>query len=616
MSADRGAEGTPDAGAGRSGALKALGLLVATLIAYTPALHGAFLWDDDFHVAQNATLRTLAGLVRIWSEPQAIQQYYPLTHTSFWIEYHLWGTGTLGYHVVNVLLHVANALLLQRVLARLRVPGAWLAAAIFAVHPIEVESVAWISERKNVLCGVFALSALLAYLRLFRLTDDAPSARSAGTEILALVLFTCALLAKTVAASLPVVLLVLIWWRRGRIRRSELVTLIAPLAVALALGAQTAWIEVRHIGATGEEFELSAAERLLVAGRALWFYLAKLVWPAQLPFIHPRWTLDPAQAWQWAFPAAAAAAGGALLALQRRLGRGPFAAALSYAVLLGPALGFFNVYPMRYSFVANHFAYLATMAPIALFAAAAVRASAPLPRALAWGLAAGLLGALATLTHHEAGRFEDSETLWTTTLAQNPGCWMCEHNLGIVRLQHGDAEGALAHARAALALRPEHEGARTLMANALAIEGRHEEAIAVFEQILAERPDDLAAHANLGNLLSTIGRYDEADTHFQAALRLAPQDGVVRYGYGRMLLDRGRPGAAAAQLAEAVRIDPGSADAAANLGLALVAAGRIPEGVTWLERAQQLAPGREDLAQSLKAARAKLAAAPGAPAGP
>jgi hypothetical protein len=179
-------------------------LIAATLVAYQRVWHAGFIWDDDFYVTQNPTLRDLAGLGRIWFQVGAVPQYYPLVHTVFWLEYHLWGLDPVGYHVVNVLLHGLAAVLLARVLLRLRVPGAWLAAFIFALHPVCVESVAWITELKNVLSAVFYFAAALAYWRFAELREGGGvDRREWGWYAGALGLYAAALLSKTLCRSCP-----------------------------------------------------------------------------------------------------------------------------------------------------------------------------------------------------------------------------------------------------------------------------------------------------------------------------------------------------------------------------------------------------------------------------
>jgi hypothetical protein len=346
--------------------IPATALLTLVIAAYIPAIMGGFVWDDDDYVTRNPTLSGSGGLQRIWFEIGAVPQYYPLVHTSFWLEFHLWGLWPLGYHLVNVLFHGCSAILLWRVLLRLGVRGAWLAAAVFALHPVQVESVAWITERKNILSGVFYLSALLAYVRFLGLGRGGFGPRGRwGWYWLALVLFLCALLSKTVTCSLPAAILLLLWWKRSRLRLNDVLSLVPFFVLGAALGLTTAWMEQHYVGAQGAEWALSWLDRCLIAGRALWFYVGKLVWPARLAFIYPRWQIDSAL-WQYCYPLAAVGLVVCLWVLRRRIGKAPLVAALYFGGTLGPALGFINVYPMRFSFVADHFQYMASVGLLTL----------------------------------------------------------------------------------------------------------------------------------------------------------------------------------------------------------------------------------------------------------
>ena len=247
-------------------------LLAASLLAYWPALRGAFVWDDDAHITAPA-LRSLHGLWRIWTDLGATQQYYPLLHSAFWIEHRLWGSHVVGYHLANVFLHALAACLVVLIVRRLALPGAWLAGLIFALHPVAVESVAWISEQKSTLSAVFYLAAALAYLRY----DES---RDRKHYLWASALFLCALLSKSVTASLPAALLVIFWWKRGRLRLRRDVRPLAPwFALGIAAGLFTAWVEHTFIGAQGANFALSILQRFLLAGRVVCFCALKLFWP-------------------------------------------------------------------------------------------------------------------------------------------------------------------------------------------------------------------------------------------------------------------------------------------------------------------------------------------------
>ena len=344
------------------------GLVLLTLAVYYPAWHGGMLWDDDAHITR-VDLRSLSGLWRIWFDVGATQQYYPAAHSAFWVFYQLWGDNTLGYHLANIVLHASSAFLVAVILRRLAIPGAVLAALIFAVHPVNVESVAWMTELKNTLSGVCYLGAALMYLRFDESRDRRWYALAAG-------LFVLALFSKTVTATLPAALLVIFWWQRGRIRwREDVVPLLPFFAIGVAGGLLTAWVERAQIGAEGPAFQFTFVERCLIAGRAFWFYLGKLVWPTDLMFIYPRWQVSQQVVWQYAYPIALVALVAALWWYRTR-SRAPLAAVLFFAGTLFPALGFFNVYPFIYSFVADHFQYLASLGIIVLASAAAATLAA------------------------------------------------------------------------------------------------------------------------------------------------------------------------------------------------------------------------------------------------
>ena len=304
-------------------------LMLLTLVAYSMALQGklGFVWDDARHVTENRSLRSAAGLRDIWitslfpraeNVARVTPQYYPLTHTTYWLEYHLWGADPMGYHIVNVALHGIGAVLLWLILRQLSVPGAWLAAAIFAVHPVHAESVAWVSERKNVLSGVFFFGSILAYLRFagvegMRVPEEtlAEGFRKRGIwYAVAGVLFICALLSKTVTCTMPVVALLLVWWKRRKLTLGDVLPVVPLLLIGLGLGVVTARLEQQRVGAVGADWNLSFVERCLVAGRALWFYGGKLLWPANLTFTYERWPISAAARWQYLFPAAVAGGAG------------------------------------------------------------------------------------------------------------------------------------------------------------------------------------------------------------------------------------------------------------------------------------------------------------------
>jgi tetratricopeptide (TPR) repeat protein len=563
----------------RSGALTALLLLGAALLAYMPVWHAGFIWDDDGHVTR-ADLRSLGGLWRIWFEPGATQQYYPLLHSAFWLEHRMWGDAPLGYHLANVALHALAAFLLYRLLRRLSLPGALFAAFAFVLHPVCVESVAWVSEQKNTLSAVLCLAAALAYLRFDALRRPAWYAA-------AIALFGLSLATKTVTATLPAAILVLLWWRRGRFSwRADVAPLAPFFLMGGAAGLVTAWVERTYIGASGAAFEFGILDRLLVAGRALWFYLGKVLWPENLVFIYPRWSVDASAAWQYLFPAAAATVLAALFALRGR-SRGPLAAALLFAGTLFPALGFINVYPFVYSFVADHFQYLAAAVALSGIAAAIASPAARLP-----GPARGALGALGAcvvlalgwLTYQQCASYADAETLWRTTIARNPSCWMAYENLGGVYMKANQVDKAVPQFRKALDLNPDDAEAMNELGVATMEEGQSDEAIALFIRALEAAPNNAETHINLGMALLQKGQVENAANHFQHAAQIDPRNASARKDLAAAYLQAGQWADAVAQYQRAAEIEPDNAETLYGLGSALARAGRQDEAMAQFRR--------------------------------
>ena len=574
-------------------------LLVAiTFSAYFPALGGGYIWDDDDYVTANDTLRSVQGLGRIWGEIGATPQYYPMVHTSYWLEYHLWGLNPAGYHLVNVLLHATSAMLLWRLLARLGLPGAWAAAAIFAVHPVHVESVAWITERKNVLSGVFYLSALLAYLRFgFEPGETTPRNTRRRWYGLSLLLFLAALLSKTVAGSLPAAVLLILWWKRGRIRWVDVYPLVPFFVLAIALGLLTATMEKHHVGAQGGEWNFSPADRCLIAGRALWFYAGKLVWPTYLTFIYPRWQIDSGSWWQYLFPGMALAVIAVLWLLGRRIGRGPLAAVLFFAGTLVPALGFFNVYPMRYSFVADHFQYLASLGLIVLAVGAgaqAVTGRGTRGRQAGVAFVACLVVVLGALTWRQGHVYANLQTLWRDTLTKNPAAWLAHNNLGLILSENGNVDEAIAHLDEALRLFPDYVEAHNNLGIALAGQGRTDEAIRHYTRALQLQPNHPEVHTNLGAALARQGSIEDAIAHHTKALRLQPKLAEAYNNRGNAYGKMGDFARAITDCTKAIELKKDYLDAYNSRGHAYVALGQYERAIGDYSKVIELRPDRAE----------------------
>ena len=569
-------------------ALFVLTLAAATIMAYRPAWNGGFLWDDDAYITNNELLTAPNGLRRIWLSFDSPSQYFPLTYTSFRIERALWGLNPSGYHWTNIFLHVANALLVWRLLARLKLPGAWLAAAIFALHPVQVESVAWITERKNVLMGFFFLLTLFAWIAF---TDES-TRRPWRFYVLAMILYALALSAKTTACTLPAALLLILWLQKKPIGKRRLIQILPFLILGFSMGLVAVWWERYHQGTHGPLFALSSLERTLVASHAVWFYLGKLLWPSNLIFIYPKWTIAATRALDYTWLLAGVALCFVIYLARRYLGRGVEVAAVFFVATLSPVLGFIMLYTFRYTFVADHYQYLACIAPIALFSAGTANLAGVFTRARPFILSAAACAAavLWALTWRQSAMYGDIEALWRTTLAKNPNCWMAHNNLGIVLFQKGEIDEAVSHYRITLNLQPDFWDADYNLGTALLKKGEIDEAIAYCTRAVTIAPNDPDAQVALGNSLAQKERVDDAIAHYKKALAIRPDYFIAHYALGHIFLEKGEIDAAVFHSRAAVSIQPQNTDAHTNLAVAFDEKGQIAEAIKQYEQALEISP--------------------------
>lgn len=580
-------------------------IVLLTALAYSPVFRAGYLWDDDTALTENPQVRAADGLRDIWFSTKPYD-YFPLTFTTFWLEWRLWGANPLGYHLVNVALHALGAALFWRVLLQLRVPGAWAAALIFAVHPVAVASVAWVAERKNTLSLVFFLLSALWYLRF----DAARRAVAGGARppwrrspawfySLSLFAFLLALLGKTSVVTLPLVLALCEWWqgraaataaeparrqapqhkdhgRRSapgaataaetqmqwqRLRaawhgvRPTLLRLAPFFALALALGLVTVWFQT-HRAMTGNVYQRDDfLTRVLGGGWALWFYLGKSLLPVRLSMIYPRWEIEPG--WLPAWLPGLLWLG--LLWVCWRARRRAWGAALwfalaSFTALLLPVLGFFEMAFFAHSRVGDHLQYLALL-PVVAVATGAIGAWAQ-RRLGAFGagaLATVVVSVLAWQTWERARVFQGPESLWRDTVAKNPRAWAAWNNLGM----------ATRDAR---------------------------EEFTCYTTALELNPNYADAHNNLGVLLYQQRRAAEAEMHLREAVRLQPLLAPAHNNLGSVLSDAGRFDEALRHLRRAVELNPNYVDAWVNLGLALSRHGEPAAAISCFERALQLWP--------------------------
>ena len=612
----------------------------ATVVAYLPSLRGEFLWDDDAHVTANPSIVGTLGLARIWMSSAA--NYFPLTTSTLWVIHALWGLKPLPYHVTDVLLHAASAGLLWLVLRRLRVPGAWFGAMLWALHPVQVESAAWISEIKNTQSAVFFLLATWCFLRWIEAEAPQDHGDRWGYYVFAWLGTALAILSMASTVMLPVVFGLCWWWMRGRWRWRYLFWLLPFLAISITVSAWTIWEQKFHSGALGQDWNQTWLQRVVLSGKVFWFYLGKLLWPHPLIFIYPRWALDATRA--VSYLPVLAAVGGLGFLWWRRHGRlrPVFFAAAVFGVCLFPVLGLFNVYFFRYSFVGDHFQYLSSMAAMALAGAGFVTAGGWLGARHPWLAAAPggvlLLFGLGVLTWHQCGMYRDTETLFLTTLARNPSCLLARNNLGIIwakqpgRLNDAIAQyqealrldpnyvethnglgaalaelpgrlnDAISQYQEALRLKPDFAEAHNNLGTAFArLPGRQEDAIIQFQEALRLLPDFTEAHNNLGNAWSQMpGRLDDAIAEYQAALRLQPDYAEAHYNLGLAWARMpGRLNDAIAQFRETVRLQPDHTAGWHNLGVCWYRLGDLPAAVAAFREELRLSPNDPDAQQAL-----------------
>lgn len=632
----------------------ALLLIGFIFIAYVQAFQAGFIWDDESHLTRNPCVVGPLGLKEIWTSSQAV--YYPLVLTTFWVLHKIVGLNPLPYHLLNVLLHAVSAVLLWRVLQLLKIRGAWLGAAIWALHPVMVQSVAWITELKNTQSCLFYLLSILLFLkweqvqppargepetnslsRIRSIEDEAeneledersPRNRRYRWLILSLVFFILATLSKTSVVMLPFVLALCIWWRRRKIRWRDLLAL-APFAlISMLASVWTIWEQKFHARAVGPDWAQTFPERLIIAGKAIWFYLGKLIWPHPLIFIYPRWDVDSSNV--LAYLPLLTATGGlfALWFIGTKWRRALFFATAYYVVSLFPVLGFFSVYFYRYSFVSDHFQYLASMGPLALagagitaFVGRLCQTSSELASDtdalqlsennvtgagnklfLGGALCGVLLLSLGYLTWRQTAEYRDLIALYTATLKENPGCWMAHYNLGIVLSEQREAEQAIDHYSRAIALRPDYAEAHYNLGRLLVEKGQLDDAIAHYERAAAINPADAEAQNNLGVTLFESGRADDAIAHYQKALEIRPEYAEASCNLANALIAKGDFDAAITRYTACLAAIPEHEEAQYNLASALLHKGRIDEAIIQYQRVLQMHPENADAHANLGSA--------------
>lgn len=601
----------------------ALILTTAVICAYGLAIKGGFVWDDDAHVYANPVIIGPLGLREIWTTTAA--NYFPLVLTNFWVQHALWGLNSAGYHAVTLAFHLCAVVLLWRILLRLQVPGALFAALWWGIHPVQVESVAWVSELKNTQSAVFFLLSIAFFDRWVTATHEAPtpghlkdstrSNRSALWYGLAFVTATFAILSKSSTVMLPCALGLVWWWRIRVLPFQKALLALSPFFALSALASGwTVWEQQFHSGAIGSNWNQSLADRAIIAGNAVWFYLGKLVWPSRLAFIYPRWAPDSTSALAY-LPLILGVAAGIWAFWRRRTAPSTWVAIAYFGVLLFPVLGLFNVYFFRYSFVGDHFQYLASIGPIVYI----VSGATIVLRRYVICAGAVLAGAVGMLTLLHCADFRSPETLWRATIRSNPRASMAWVHLGIIRsnereyaeamryfnhalaidknnaeaynnigceyLRRGEIAPAISALKRAIELNPESADGHNNLGFALRENRQVGEAVREYGQAIRLNPDYVDAQNNLGIALVELGQAADAIHHYKAAIALKPREPYLHHNLANAYFSLGRAEDAVREFEAAQALGGSDAELLDDLGRALSAVGRSDEAIHELEAA-------------------------------
>jgi tetratricopeptide (TPR) repeat protein len=570
--------------------LQALVIAAAVLLIYWPALHGGWLVDDDVAITNNTIVQSPTGLWSIWFEPGHQIDYYPVKASVQWMQWRLWGMDTLGYHLTNVLLHIVGALLVWRLLSKFHLRLAWLGGLIFAVHPVQVESVAWISELKNTLSLPPFLLAMCAYL-------DYEEHGKSKDYWLALGLFLVAMLCKLSVVLFPLVILLYAWWRRGRIGWRDLKASAPFFLISLLVGLITIqsgiWNQRFTHTDPGAMPVGGLLARLDAVGLSLSFCFSKAFLPVGLLPIYPKWTIDPSSTVQFLPWLVLGGVIGWLWTIRERWGRHALLGLGFFLIYLAPCPGFIPAPDMAFTWVMDHFLYLPIIGLIGLVVAALGRIEIELPASFRFygiGLLAVIVALLAFGSHSYAKMFINQETLWTYELQHNPDAYVAHNNLGNALLGTGRLPEAMEQYELALQIKPDLADTHYNLGNALLQMGRLPEAMEQYEQALRLKPDYVLAYNNLGDALQQAERLPEAMEQYEQALRLKPEDAETHYNLGHTLLLSGRAPEAIQQFELALQIKPDDAETHYYLGNALFRAGRSPEAIDQYEQALSIKP--------------------------
>ena len=580
----------------------------ASCIVYFPALRGGFLMDDDILLTTNWLVKSSTGLHSIWLTTEPFE-YYPISYSSFWLEWRLWGRNAAGYHVSNLVLHIAAALLIWAVLRKLAPACAFLAALLFAVHPLNVESVGWIAQRRNVLAMVFFLSSILWFLCAEggRGADSERDGRAERTNriwyCLSVLGFLLAMLSKGSVAILPVVLLLIIWWQRDRITLNDWLRTVPFFVIAGGLTGVNIWFQTH--GAEVVIRDANYLERMAGAGAAIWFYLSKALLPIELIFVYPQWHIRVSDLLWWLPAAAVGVLTTTLLWIRNTSPRYWYRSLvlgwIFFCVALLPVMGFVDVGFMQYSLVADHYAHIALIGVVTLVAAALTwwqQQSKGMACYAAIAIMVLAVGSLMSLTYEQCRRYGNPIELYQATLLNNPDSWLAHINLGKTLKQSGRLPEAIDQFQQAIKLKSDDPNPFTNLGNALEQLGRFPEAIVQYQRALALKPDDPLAHNSLGVVLAETGQLQEAIEHYQHAVFCKPEFSEAHYNLGLALIRAALPQEALAHFQKVLQLEPSDTAAAMSIALTFAQLKRPEEAIAAAEKALSLAHRQEQTTEA------------------
>ncbi len=593
---------------GQRGRIVALALLLlaVTIGVYLPSLRGQFIVGEDVVITSNTVLRAgLGGLGAIWLHPTISPHYQPLAYSLLSLEFkgvsRLRGFGVdhpQGYLLVNMLLHAANVLLLWTLLRKLEVRGALMAAMLFAVHPVNVQTVAWINQQPLLLCGMFYLWALLVYLRFAQINPAPPI--GPGLRLpeapwmlygLAVLLMGAALLNHAAAVSLPLVALVVIWWERGRLMRRDWRNILPLLALGLLWLCVALYADWRRALAVNDVVEAGPVARMLIACRAAWIYLLHFTVPWRLSFIYPKW--QPI----WIDALGALALVGVIIAAarsRRRVGRGPVTILLLFLTVFLPMLLLRTDFD-RQTYLSDHLLYLPGIvlgtALVAWLAGLTVR---KLPR---WIVPAGsaVIGALALVTVTRFSDFRSSENVWSAILRRNPDSALAHNELGLIYLSNKNHANALEHFKQALRIDGSDVSTLLNIAAVYSAEDRPQDAINTYLQVLNSSPDNAEAHFGLGQVYAQRGDSTDALREYSEVLRLSADHVKALNNIGLLHSQRGETKEALESYQRAIEINPGFMPSYINLANLQYSLGQVEQASQTLNRAARIDPDNFEL---------------------